>query len=416
VVEIDPLNHFLESNESNNIIVADLILNEQSEKQEEALDLQGSKILCDGETATLTANYGNSVLWSTGETTQSIEISEPGNYFCEIEVDCGTIYSDTIVFTNETLSAPSVTDMISICEPEQLTITAQNNNGGLLLWYSDPTTNNLLTTGNTFQTPLINNTTTYWLKEEVFIPGEQFNAGMPDNLSGSTAINGADYNGLLIFDVLTPFTLVSVRTYADNSGNRTFQILDKNDNVIHQKTVFISSGEDRAILNFPLDMGINYKIQCETHPGFYRNKNNVQYPYEVPGIVKIKETNYGNLFYYYFYDWELRLADRTCYSEVANTSIEFGSNNAGNAQIIGLPPIIESTDNYILTGIPAGGTFSGNGMQQNDFYTGTLNTGLNTITYTGGTGTACENSTDSTVLIYKRNSRFADLNVNTVVP
>lgn len=416
VVEIDPLNHFLESNENNNVVVADLILNEQSEKQEEALDLQGSKILCDGETAILSANYGNSVLWSTGETTQSIEITEPGNYFCAIEVDCGTIQSDTLVFTKDIIPAPLVMDTISICEQQQLTLTAENNSGGLLLWFSDSTANNLIGLGQTLQTPIIDTTTTYYLKEEVFIPGEKFYAGLPDNFSGSTAINGAGYNGQLIFDVLTPFTLVSVKTFADNSGDRTFQILDKNDNLIHQKTVFITSGEDRAILNFPIEMGLNYKIQCETHPGFYRNKNNVQYPYEVQDIVKITGTNYGELFYYYFYDWELQLTDRTCHSDIASTRIEFGSGDGTNLEIIGLPHISENTENYNLTGLPTGGTFTGNGIQQNNFDADSLSTGLNKITYTKGEGTACESSIDSTILIYKRNSRFADNHVNTEIP
>jgi len=415
VVEIDPLNHFLESNENNNIVVADLILREQSEKQEEALDLQGSKILCDGETSTLSANYGNNFLWSTGATTQSIEVTEPGNYFCSIEVDCGTIESDTIIFTQDTIAAPLVADTISICEPQQLTLGAQSNYNGSLLWFSDSTANNLIASSDTFQTPLIDTTTTFWVKEEVFIQGEQFNAGMPDNLSGNTAINGAAYNGTLIFDVLTPFTLISVKTYADNSGDRTFQILDKDDVVIHQKSIFINSGEDRAILNFPLDMGINYKIQCQSHPGFYRNKNNVQYPYEVTGIISIKDTNFGNTFYYYFYDWELRLTDRTCYSDIAKTFVEFG-NGSDNVEITGLPNITENTVTYPLTGLPAGGQFTGNGVQQNNFDPSGLATGLNTITYTKESGTACESSINKKLLIYKKNSQFADHNVNTISP
>ncbi len=416
VVEIDPLNHFLESNENNNIVVADLVLREQSEKQEEALELQGSKILCDGETATLSANYGNSFLWSTGDTLPSIEVAEPGSYFCAIEVDCGTIYTDTIIFTQDTLIAPTTIDTLSICTPEQLTLTASNNFGGPILWFNDSTANNLINMGNTFQTPLIDTLTTYWIKEEVFIPGEQINAGMPNNLSGSTAINGAAYNGQLIFDVLTPFTLVSIKTYADNSGDRTFQILDKHDELIYQKTVFINSGEDRAVLNFQLNMGINYKIQCQSHPGFYRNKNNVQYPYEVPGIVKIKGTNFGELFYYYFYDWELQLANRTCYTDLTKTHIQFGNSSVDNLEIMGLPPIIDNRTTYPITGLPQGGEFTGNGVQQNSFNPNGLSTGLSKIYYTQNSGTACENSVDTTILIYQKNSRFSEYQINTVQP
>lgn len=408
VVEIDPLNHFLESNEDNNIVIADLFLNEQSEKRDEALDLQGSTILCKGETSVLSANYGNSFLWSTGETTQSINITAPGSYSCAIEVDCETIQSYSIEFTEEIIPMPEIGTTF-ICEPQAVTLNAQGN----ISWYSDASGNNLLASGNQFQTPIINSGTSYWFNEEVFINGSEYNVGLPDNYEGSTAINGSNYNGCLIFDVQTPFTLVSVKTFADAAGTRVFQILDRDDVVIHQKSVMINAGEDRAYLNFNLDLGINYKIKCEEHPGFYRNKNNVIFPYEIQGIVNIKDTNYGNTFYYYFYDWEIKLADRTCYSDLQEALIMFEDNQAGG-EITGLPEISENTATIDLTAEPAGGVFSGDGINQNVLNTSTVNTGLNTITYTHNSNSNCETVADTSILIYKKSAAFSETNIHTI--
>jgi len=296
-----------------------------------------------------------------------------------------------------------------ICEPQAVTLNAQGN----ISWYSDASGNNLLANGNQFQTPIINSGTSYWFNEEVFINGSEYNVGLPDNYGGSTAINGSNYNGCLIFDVQTPFTLVSVKTFADVAGTRVFQILDRDDVVIHQKSVMINAGEDRAYLNFNLDLGINYKIKCEEHPGFYRNKNNVIYPYEIPGIVNIKDTNYGNTFYYYFYDWEIKLADRTCYSDLQEAIIMFEGSQIGG-EITGLPEISENTATIDLTAEPAGGVFSGDGINQNVLNTSTVNTGLNTITYTHSSNSNCETVADTTILIYKKSTAFSETNIHTI--
>ena len=43
----------------------------------------------------LTANYGDSYLWSTGETTQSIMVSEAGNYSVTVQnSNCSFVYTD----------------------------------------------------------------------------------------------------------------------------------------------------------------------------------------------------------------------------------------------------------------------------------------------------------------------------------
>lgn len=56
-----------------------------------------SLILCAGETITLSTDFTEEIFWSNGETTTSIIVDEPGNYFVGHYGECGLATSDTLV-------------------------------------------------------------------------------------------------------------------------------------------------------------------------------------------------------------------------------------------------------------------------------------------------------------------------------
>jgi len=97
VAETDPNNNFLESNEDNNVVYGSFTLGKQNEIPETAIDVDGSLVLCGGESITLTARYGNSFQWSNGSTDESIEVTQPGVYSCTISTNCGIVESMPIV-------------------------------------------------------------------------------------------------------------------------------------------------------------------------------------------------------------------------------------------------------------------------------------------------------------------------------
>jgi hypothetical protein len=91
----DPNNYFLEENSDNNYsaIPFNLALQDNGTS---SIDIQGSIEICEGESVELTANYGNSYLWSNGETTQSISVSEQGSYSVTVEnPNCDQIVEST---------------------------------------------------------------------------------------------------------------------------------------------------------------------------------------------------------------------------------------------------------------------------------------------------------------------------------
>jgi len=64
----------------------------------------GPLVFCSGDDVQLSAEAGNTYVWSTGETTQSITVYESGSYYAIISNPSGfTLYSDTVnIIVNET--------------------------------------------------------------------------------------------------------------------------------------------------------------------------------------------------------------------------------------------------------------------------------------------------------------------------
>ncbi len=90
----------------------------------------GSINLCEGDFETLTASFENSWLWNTGETTQSITVSSPGNYSVVVtnSNDCSLTSNPTSVSVLPT-ALPAISLSV-ICSGNDATVTATPTNGG----------------------------------------------------------------------------------------------------------------------------------------------------------------------------------------------------------------------------------------------------------------------------------------------
>jgi len=320
VVHIDPKNNFLEKDETNNVVVAPITLTKQSESGDSAIEIEGSLELCNGSSTTLRARFGTNFNWSNGETTESITVTEAGTYSCNIVTNCGIVSSRPINVTEiPTIQEP--TQIIQICEPQEVSLQL---NEETTFWYSDSLGNNLLASASSYTTPIINSSQSYWAQNEVYVPGNTFyNAPKIDSFQYS-GINAVEYNGKLMFDVHTPFKLKSFVVRGDTAGVRTFEIRDIDGNLVQDKTVNVSAGTSRVDVDFNLlEVGVNYTLGCLEHPGFYRNNIGVFFPYETPEILSIHGSSFGDSFYFYFYDWEIELLDKTCLGDLTEFQLCF---------------------------------------------------------------------------------------------
>ncbi len=130
----DPDNNFLESDENNNWIAVPITLTQQSVSP--IITPGGATTICQGGSVTLTSSTETNYLWSTGETTQSIVVTQGGTYTVSTNCGLSTAVSSPITVTViPTNSVASVTIAITngsnpTCPGVSQVFTATPVNGG----------------------------------------------------------------------------------------------------------------------------------------------------------------------------------------------------------------------------------------------------------------------------------------------
>ncbi|MCX7696820.1 MAG: C25 family cysteine peptidase [Bacteroidales bacterium] len=200
-------------------------------------------------------------------------------------------------------SNPIVNDTAH-CGPTSFVLTA---NGSNLIWY-DSTLTNILAEGDTFVTPLLTTSTTYYvLNQNIY----NYTGGKPDN-SGPGGYYTSTNEHCLIFNCYEPVTLKTVKVYAGSSGNRTIKLKDSQGNTLTSTTVNIPSGEQIITLNMNIPVGNNLQLCGPAAPNLYRNGSttgpDLPYPYQIDSVISIirsTASNYELKYYYYFYNWNV---------------------------------------------------------------------------------------------------------------
>lgn len=326
VAEIDPLNHFLESDETNNWTAVPVTLTMQDPPGNPTISIQsdlGDK-LCSNEATTLTATAGTEYLWSTGDTTQSIQVSQAGSYFVTVTNLCGTGTSQNYNITvSQAPQAPVISGDTLVCNGQSATLTAT---GSDINWYNS--SGFWVGNGNNFITPSLSTTSAFYADESEISGGVVSHVGLSDNLS-ATGGNFVGDHGLL-FDAVLPFTLKSVKVYASGDGNRVIQVLDQAGNIVKSGNYFIPDGESRVELNYEIPAGINYVIKAAQPPNLFRSNSNVVYPYGSADTVLIHGSTNTGSFYYSFYDWEIQVGATSCTSNQSVFTVQVDTCNGIN--------------------------------------------------------------------------------------
>ena len=149
----DPNNYYLEENDDNNYTAIPVTLYLQNESSTSTINVTGDVEICEGDDIELTANYGDSYLWNTGETTQSIMVSESGNYSVTVQnSNCSFVYGSAETNVSEvSVDAPSIENPISTsCLGEALSIELNVEDAN---WYNED--QELVYTGNTYYLPVL---------------------------------------------------------------------------------------------------------------------------------------------------------------------------------------------------------------------------------------------------------------------
>lgn len=290
-----------------NTIIVDII-----EEEAPVLELSGPETFCEGETVVLSSSIAQSYLWSNGANTQSIVVTESGDYFVSIEGACDGVAYESEVITLEVLSSTEpVAEEVIIGEPGTADLTATGEN---LNWYATSTSTEVLGTGSTFTTASFDNTISYWVSSTTVHGGIDVEGGREDN-SGTGGLPSS--GGRLFFNIYEPLVLEQVTVYVpetSEAGNRTIELYNNANQLIASAVVNCNIGSNLVDLNFDLPVANGLQIGCAEN-NLFRNNGTLEYPYAIGTSGSITTSSFGEGYYYYFYDWKLATPEILCESE-----------------------------------------------------------------------------------------------------
>jgi hypothetical protein len=309
VLEIDKNNYFIEENDDNNYTAVPVTLTMQNPAGTASVPTitsNNSHNLCESVDITLTASGGSSFLWSTGETTQSIVVSQAGSYTCEVTSYCGTATSEPFV-VNQVVTPPPVLTGDTVCVSGSMTLNGTAS--GTITWYDDQGI--LVGTGNSFTTPVLTQTTTYTAVNTDSY-SDTLSLEPHDNVNGGGGYSTNE--NYLVFTAHEEFTLNSVKVYSQSGGNITIQCQDDMGMVMETVTVNVPAGESRVELGWDMMPDSDMRLVGKNlgGGGLYRNTSASSFPYEIEDLVSITGASAGASYYYFFYDWELLTTNSTC--------------------------------------------------------------------------------------------------------
>lgn len=89
-----------------------------------SVNFTGNRNFCPGESTSITANGGTTYLWSTGASTSSINIQNPGTYFVTVTNSVGCQRSDSVVIGVYDQPSVSISGQSPLCLGSTSTLTA----------------------------------------------------------------------------------------------------------------------------------------------------------------------------------------------------------------------------------------------------------------------------------------------------
>lgn len=283
-----------------------------------SIEALGETTFCRGGSVVLNASAASSYQWSNGGTSAQVEVTESGSYTVTTQGLCESFTSAPVEITVLSSPTPSLVSITPDVDSVTIEVT-----GDQICWYLDETTTEAFDCGTSIRAPLRDTSFTVYAQGTTLYAGNTYTTGMIDHAGGN--YSGNQFNGGIIFDCYEPFTLQSVKVYTDVEGSRIIELVDAAGNVLASKEVVVPVGIYVIDLNFEVPVGTNLFLGTNTAHNLSvfgynsarlrRSDENINYPYEVEGIVKIKDSNLGSNRYYYFFDWRIKEADFLCSGE-----------------------------------------------------------------------------------------------------
>ncbi len=284
--------------------------------QEPTVDVNGSLNLCDGGIIQMSASDAESWVWSTGEETQTINVTSEGIYsVTAVDICSNTSVSSeyTVTLFDAPVGPPEVSDLV-IISGDDATFEAVGEN---ISWYDSEAGGNQIGSGPMYTISALTNDVTVWVSSS-HVTSESSPAGGELTNQATGAYHG-NSSRWLEFDVYEDMLLSSVTVYANGAYDRTFELIDGTNNVLASTTVFVEDGEFVLDLNFEIPAGLGYGLRSTTSdPQLWREgtDSGLSYPYALGTIGEITNSTAGPSlnYYYFFYNWQVSSLPISCES------------------------------------------------------------------------------------------------------
>jgi hypothetical protein len=284
--------------------------------------------------------------WSTLATNNSStytvnNLTAGASYRVKILTGGNACYSNVKDISIFNITVPTAVDG-ERCGPGEVAIGAvPGAGGGTLRWYETATSTTSVGTGNSFTTPNIAATTTYYVSTSVG-GGGNLVGGIPTPTS-TTGNSGFSDLGLM-FDAVSSFTISSVDVYpmgtASTNGSVTIALKNSAGATLQSTTATVTVSATGALntvpLNFTVTPGTNYRLVITAATGMstiIRETTGFSYPYTLPGVLSITSAYTGGastLYYYYLYNWKIAAGCESSRVPVVATIREVPNPQLGN--------------------------------------------------------------------------------------
>ncbi|MFN6943519.1 MAG: PKD domain-containing protein [Cytophagaceae bacterium] len=347
-----------------------------------SVDLGSDGELCDPAVHLLTTGLtmpGINHVWSrdgeviAGANDHEYIVTVPGEYSVTVSSSGCDPRTDDVLIS----SAAALPNHGERCGPGtvDLSVTGNGSNYG---WYTANTGGSPIGSGPTFTSPIIEETTTYYVQDD----GAFAYTGGAADLSigtvwGANASDRAERK--LRFNVLQPFVLDAVTVYTRRpSTNLVIRVLaNDGTTVVHSSSQQVNvEGMARIPLNFEMETGNGYYMDLVgTDESMSMNGGGATYPYVIPDYLSIYSCTPSHGadqgWYPFFYNWEISSGTIPCSRVPVIATINALPAAAGpisGAEVIctdatGIEYSIEEVDNaieYEWT-VPDGAIISGQG-------------------------------------------------------
>ncbi len=296
-------------NASNCAAMSDQILVTTIQENPAMISYLGDLSICDGDAVQLNATGSTLPLtWSTNVPGSSIQVDAAGDYWVVATGQCGTYNSDTVSVSVLPAGVDPVTTGDFLSGPGAGTVSAIGNN---IWWYDAQNALDSIGSGNTWITPVVSQTTTFWAESnEVYPSAGQTGGRNADWVGGGLPAGG----GFSSFNATKGFTIQSVVVNAPSAGVRNIELRDFLGNLLGSSQVNLVAGVSVINLGFHIDPGTGYSLRCVEN-NLFRHNTSTQYPYNIGNVGEITGSSNGPTYYYYFYDWTIQPDAKYCPSD-----------------------------------------------------------------------------------------------------